>query len=222
MTIITPHTPRPIGERAGDAGDGDGDGDDNLPARAIARLASWKLWLVSASLFTLSAGVFFVSSAPFAVGRVTTECGNPPPDVQFTSSAADVEHFLAACGEAGREAYRNMLLADLFYPAVFGLFLASSLAMTMSRVAPSRLVMGRRPTDLAWLPFLGAGFDYLENALAWRALTVFPQPAATTTLLGVASAAKTTTFWLAGLILLGSIGVLAVRAVRSLPRPATS
>lgn len=45
---------------------------------------------------------------------------------------------------------------------------------------------------------LGAGFDYLEHAFAWRALAAFPQPVATIALLGVASAAKQTISWLAG------------------------
>jgi hypothetical protein len=135
------------------------------PGRVITRLATWKVWLVTTKVFTAFAGVFFASSAPFAIPHIEDECGQAPPDMRFTSSAADVDSFLATCGEAGREADQNMLLADLFYPAVFGLFIASSLAVVLSRLAP-----GGRFVNLAWLPMFGAGFDYLENAFAWRAL----------------------------------------------------
>jgi hypothetical protein len=185
--------------------------------RVITRLATWKVWLVTTTAFTAFAVAFFASSAPFSIPHVENECGQAPPDMRFTSSAADVESFLTTCGEAGRVAYGNMLLADLFYPAVVGLFMASSLAMVLSRLAP-----GGRIVSLAWLPMLGAGFDYLENVFAWRALAAFPQPAATTALLGVASAAKTTTFWLAGLLLLGSIGVLIARKFGGRDRPTAS
>jgi hypothetical protein len=200
------------GQSAADSHDSEG-----LSGRLITRLATWKVWLVTTVVFAAFAFVFFASSAPFAIQHVEDECGQAPPDVQFTSSATDVEGFLAACGGAGREAYRNMLLADLFYPVVFGLFLASSLALALSRLSPPGRVV-----SLAWLPILGAGFDYIENALAWRALAAFPEPVATTAVLGVASAAKTTTFWLAGLVLLGALGVLIVRKVGEHVRPSAS
>ncbi len=34
---------------------------------------------------------------------------------------------MSSCGAAGRTAYRNLQVADLFYPAISGLFMASSL-----------------------------------------------------------------------------------------------
>ena len=127
------------------------------------RLATWKVWWASAAVFVVFAGVFFASSAPFAVSHVEALCGEAPLDVRFTSSAADVERFLEACGPAGRDAYRNMQVADLF---------------------------------------------------AWAALAAFPEPAATNSLLGVASAAKTTLFWFAGALVLLTAGAIVARGVR--------
>jgi len=42
--------------------------------------------------------------------------------------------------------------------------------------------------------------------------SAYPDPSATGSLLGLASAAKTTTFWIAGIVLLGAFGALAVAA----------
>lgn len=179
--------------------------------RTASRLASWKLWLASTTVFMAFAAVFFGTNAPFSVATVESTCGQAPPDVRFSSSATDVNNFLAACGADGRSAYTYMQLADLVYPAVFGLFLATSLALALRSLAPGRPTLAR----LALLPLLGAAFDYLENVVAWRAIAAFPEPTETDALLGLASAAKTTTFWLAGLLLLGTISAIGVRALRS-------
>lgn len=179
-------------------------------ARAMRHLTSWRVWLASASVFALFAGVFFGSSAPFAIPTVEAACGQAPPDVRFTSSPAEVGGFLEACGVAGREAYRAMQLADLVYPLVFALFIASSLALVISHLAP------RRPAllALAALPLVASAFDYVENACAWLALASYPEAAASNSVLGLASAAKTATSWAAGILLLGALGALVVVTLR--------
>jgi hypothetical protein len=178
-------------------------------AGAMNRLASWKVWFVLAASFAVCAAVFFGTNAPFSIPTVERLCGAPPLDVRFTSTTADAERFLIGCGVDGRRAYGNMLLADLLYPMVFGMFMASSLALAIVKVAPRR----PRLISLAAVALIGSGFDYLENLLAYRALGAFPGQVATTHLLGVASAAKTITFWLAGLGLLGLLVLLAVREI---------
>lgn len=184
-------------------------------ARAMRHLASWRVWLASASLFALFAGVFFGSTAPFAIPTVEAACGQAPPDVRFTSSAAEVGGFLEACGVAGREAYRAMQVADVVYPLVFALFIASSLALVISRLAPRR----RSLLAVAALPLVASAFDYVENACAWLALASYPDTPATSSLLGLASAAKTATSWAAGVLLLGALGALLVVTLRRLARP---
>lgn len=138
-------------------------------------------------------------------------CGQAPPDMRFFTTADGVAQFLDGCGADGREAYRNMQLADIFYPAIVGIFLASSMSLAIRRLP---LPPGRA-LRLVALPLVGAAFDYVENVLAWLALTSYPDPIVTNHLLGVASAAKTSTSWAAGLTLVAALAVIVVQAVRS-------
>jgi hypothetical protein len=178
-------------------------------AHTATRLSSWRWWVVSTTVFVAFAAVFFGTRAPFSIPTVESTCGQPPPDVRFTSSAAEVNDFLSACGATGRSAYTNMQLADLAYPTVFGLFLTTSLAVALRRLGSRGPVV----VGLAMLPMLGTAFDYLENVFAWRALAAFPEPSGTDGLLGLATAVKTTTFWLAGLLLLAVITMLGIRTI---------
>ena len=184
------------------------------PVRWVARLATWRVWTLSAAVYTAYAGAFFATTASFAIPHVRALCGQPPLDMRTTSSAADVNGFLEACGTAGREAYRALQLADLAYPLVFAVFLASSLAMVLSRLLPDRPGV----LALALLPFLASAFDYTENVFAWRALMAFPGATTTDGLLGLASAAKTFTSWAAGGLLV--VGVLALLLRAALRRAA--
>ena len=172
------------------------------------RLASWRVWWALAIAFVICAGVFFRTGLPFSIPHVEQLCGAPPLDVRFTSTPDDVERFLSGCGVQGRNAYRNMLLADLLYPLVFGLFMASSLVLAITTV------VGRRSSlrALAVIALIGSGLDLLENLLEWRALNAFPSQVASTHLLGIASAAKTITFWVAGLGLIALLIPIGVRA----------
>ncbi len=175
----------------------------------VARLASWPVWLASAALFVPFAIVFFTSSAPFAIPEVTTICGQSPPDVRFAPSGDEVVGFLRACGPDGRAAYRNLQIADLAYPAIVGLFQASTLALVVTRLG-----LGRRAgLALVALPLLATAFDYLENVAAWAAIVAAPEPTAVAELFGPASAAKTMTAWVSGLAILAGLAVLAVRWV---------
>jgi len=177
---------------------------------AAARLANRSIWVLNAAVFGVFAGVFFASSAPFAIPHVEDLCRQAPPDVRFTSGSADVLGFLTGCGAAGRDAYRLLQVADLLYPTVFGLFMATSMALVVSRLAP------RRPALLcvALLPLIGSAFDYLENLCAWLALAAYPNPIPTNSVLGLASAAKNLTFWACGALLLGALGLLLLSQAR--------
>jgi hypothetical protein len=181
-------------------------------ARAMGRLADARAWALGAVVYAGCAAGLFWSSAAFAVPTVQDECGQSPPDVRFASSAAEVHDFLAACGPAGREAYRALQLADLVYPAVFAFFLATSLALALRLLAPGRVNL----LALAALPFLAAAFDYLENVCAWLALVAWPRAGVADGLLGLASAAKTVTSWTAGILLLVVLAALVLRRGRSL------
>jgi hypothetical protein len=133
--------------------------------------------------------------------------------MRFSSTAAEVHGFLAACGPAGREAYSALEVADLFYPLVFAVFLASSLALVLRLLAPARRVL----VGLVAVPFVASAFDYLENACAWLALAAWPRPGVADGLVGLFSAAKTAASWVAGSLLILALGALAVRWLWALP-----
>lgn len=179
-------------------------------ARTMARMARGRVLLGSGAAYATFATVFFTTSLPFTIPRVEAVCRQAPPDVRFAPSATDVLRFLDACGVAGRESYRNLQLADLAYPAVFGLFLATALAFVISRLTrpDSRLLA------LSVLPLLGAAFDYLENACAWLALAAHPEPSVASSLFGLASGAKNIASWAAGLVLVGVVVLLLARTTR--------
>lgn len=179
-------------------------------AASMLQLGRRRIWIASAALFLVFAWVFFASSAPFAISEVEAACGQQPPDMRFFTSANDITSFLDACGPTGRDTYRNMQVADLAYPAVVGLFMASSLALVIGRMAP-------RGSDAVWLasiPLAASSFDYVENMFAWFALARYPDSAPTDAVLGYASAAKTATFWASGILLLGALAVLGVQLIR--------
>lgn len=179
-------------------------------AASMRGLARPRVWILSAAAFVASAGVFFASSAPFAIPEVAAACGQQPPDMRFFTSADDLTGFLDACGPTGRNMYRNMQLADLIYPAVVAVFLASSLALAVRRLAPE----GSKAFWLVSVPFVASSFDYLENSFAWFALARYPGSAPSDALLGFASAAKTVTSWASGIMLLGLLLALGAQFVR--------
>lgn len=180
-------------------------------SHAMRKLATWWVLAVTGGVFVVFAVAFFATPLPFSIAHVTSMCGAAPPDVRFYTPADAVTQFLTGCGEAGRDAYRDLQVADLFYPAVSGLFLASALAVVLSRLSRP----GSPVIALAALPLLGSAFDYLENVAAWTALLAFPGPAETATrLLGVASIAKQAVSWASWLLLLLAVGCLVTRALR--------
>lgn len=197
------------------SGPGDGNGPIGTLAASMRQLGRRRIWIASAAVFLVFAGVFFASSAPFAIPEVEAACGQQPPDMRFFTSANDITNFLDACGPTGRDTYRNMQVADLVYPAVYGLFLASSLALVIGRLSP-------RSSNAVWLasiPLVASSFDYVENIFAWLALARYPDSAPTDAVLGYASAAKTATSWASGLLLLGALAVLGVQHVRRKGQP---
>ena len=181
-------------------------------SHAMRKLATWWVLAVTGGVFVVFAVAFFATPLPFSIAHVTSLCSAAPPDVRFYTPGEGVTQFLTGCGEAGRDAYRDLQLADLFYPAVSGLFLASALAVVLVRTSRP----GSPVVALAALPLLGSAFDYLENICAWLALAAYPDPAPFGSLLGLASAAKTLTFWTSGAVLLAALGMLVIARARQL------
>ncbi|MEZ5143597.1 MAG: hypothetical protein R2726_13925 [Acidimicrobiales bacterium] len=193
---------------------------DRLSDRLHA-LASRRLLLASGAVTVVLATTMFATSGRFSLAAIETACTAPAPDVRFTTSADDLASFLAACGDVGRAAYRDLQLLDLAYPAALGLFLGASLALLLPRTVAADHARARL---LIAVPLLAAVFDYLENAAAWVLLTRFPdEPSTVLHLLGVASAAKQLASWASALLVLACLaGALVQRVTRHAPVPSSA
>ncbi|GAB2588507.1 hypothetical protein [Spirosoma areae] len=76
---------------------------------------------------------------------------------------------LTTLGAEGRDIYRNFMLCDIFFPAVYA-FTFSSLIF---------LVFRSRKNGLRWLfliPLLTGFFDYVENAFIAISFAAYPSP----------------------------------------------
>ncbi len=181
---------------------------DHLSTR-LRRFADRRILVASGVLCLLLAGFMFGTSGRGSLAHVAEHCGQDAPDVRFTTSPEQLQQFLTACGDTGRDAYRDLQLVDLVYPALVGVFLASALASVLSRV-------GRRgaAVALAALPLLASAFDYLENLAAWILLARSPEPLPWIgRVLGSASAAKQSLMWASIAVLV--IGIVAAVAGRT-------
>jgi len=115
------------------------------------------LWVLgAATLLFLAVFVFLLSPALQALA------GSPPPDVVLFQTPAALQGWLQKGGERARSLYLWFLLADTFFPLLYGLFLAALLW---------RLSMGGKAWHLAVYAVL---FDYLENSC--HALLIWSYP----------------------------------------------
>lgn len=122
----------------------------------LAWLASWRTLLIS-----------FVAGAALSAGFVLIEKARlrhtSVPTLDSRRHGYTAEEALAAVEAYGDEGRRLYLLQettlDLLFPATYAVLLGSAIALGMAAL---------RWSGWAWLPcavpFVGAGFDYLENA----------------------------------------------------------
>lgn len=160
---------------------------------------------VAGTVWFALALVLFAGHGRYSVGAVADRCGAAAPDVRVAPSAEQVRAFLVDCGAAGRDAWRDLQLVDLVYPAALGVFLTALIALMADRIAP-------RLRGLAALPAAAAGADYLENLAVRVLLERFPEsPDWATALLRVASAAKVVLTTLSWLVVVAGVAVLVAR-----------
>ncbi len=116
---------------------------------------------------------------PFSGAELTRVSGGfGPLDVTFGYSTSYVDQALAAYGAAGTAIYARYQLLDVFFPAIYAVFLSGLLF---------RLFHTRRSV-LAYsylLPIGGALLDYIENILLFTVVHTYPNASAA--LINVAS-----------------------------------
>lgn len=135
------------------------------------RFAHGRTVLFLLLVLAVLAALLNASELPFSSGTLLKESGGLEiPDMRYSGyTSADVYQLFDAWGPVGRSHYRQMLVVDLFFPAVYGLFLAATLAWLARQIAwPKRLVR--------WSPLLGLVclMDYGESAILWPVLLAYP------------------------------------------------
>jgi len=159
----------------------------------VARRVDRRL-LVAAAVWWLGMySLLFGWRGRFSLRAVEVACGGPAPDTRFAASPTQTEQFLIGCGAQGLGAYRDLQIADLFYPASTSLVLVLTLMYLLPRVMP-------RAAWLTLVPVLAAAGDYAENACAWVLIAVAPsRPSWAARALQIGSAVKFVASWVAWL-----------------------
>lgn len=168
------------------------------------------------------AALLFAGTGRFSLAAVEAACGAPAPDVRFAPAPAAVADFVAGCGAGGLQAWRDLQVVDLVYPAVGGLVLLALLAA----LAPAALGARRaaRSGGLLALPLVATAADYLENAAAWAVLAGSDPGGTAGRVLQAASLVKATSSWACWTAVLALAGAAAFRVVsrRAVSRTATA
>lgn len=164
--------------------------------------------------------LLFVWQGRFSLHTVSVACGWPAPDTRFAPSPRQTELFLTGCGAQGLRAYRDLQIADLFYPVSTALLLVLTLTYLRSHVTP-------RAAWLTYLPILAAAGDYLENVCAWVLIAAAPpRPSWATHVLQIGSVVKFVASWLAWVAVIALLVMWVARRLRpatsASPRPADS
>ena len=115
--------------------------------------------------------IFFYADVPFGLSKIKPYAGNTSIlDVETYYTAAQAYQRLDLFGEGGRAAYQKILMGDLIYPALLGIFLSVTISLVLRRVLPAR----SRWHNLNLLPIANLALDYLENILLIILLATFP------------------------------------------------
>jgi len=113
----------------------------------------------------------FFWMSPFGVPVLTRIGGGvPPPDLRFGYGPRLTYDLIETYGPAGVGRWRRLLLADMIFPACYGLFLAQLIWSCLLWAAADT------PWRLAAIafPLVAAAADYAENLLLLRVLRALP------------------------------------------------
>ncbi len=127
---------------------------------------------------------FQVPAVPFSDPAIRAVSGGEGLfDVRPYYTPADVRRALAAFGEEGRQRYLWFLGADAVFLVAYAIGLSGWLARRLGR---------GRAAPLAWLPFVLAGLDAVEDLLLAAILRLPPHPTALYRAAGAVTALKHT------------------------------
>lgn len=178
----------------------------------IARVAGWSAGRPLPALVVVFVSLLWlISFSPFRFSEasISEAYGTGTLDLQLGADAGQAAATLDRLGEAGRHAYDQFQIVDLFFPASYALALGGLIWRTWQGGSRRWVAL------LAAVPMVGAALDYLENALVRAALWTFPDTSQG--LLSVSTTVTTTKLLVSyvsqGLVLVGLL-LLVVRTVR--------
>jgi hypothetical protein len=137
----------------------------------IQRFSNRKNFLTLLLAYCIYFPIFFFANVPFGLTRIKPyAAGMKILDQELFYTADQAFQRLNLFGEQGRKVYSTILMGDLVYPALLGLFLCVSITL-LFRKLQFRSVFWRY---LAFLPLANMLFDYLEDTLIFSLLRNFP------------------------------------------------
>ena len=141
--------------------------DAGLSAR-IGRWSTGRIAFAALAVFVAFTGTVLPAQAARA-RAIFGSAGSP--DTSFLYTAADLYRMAEAYGDAGRAAYIHARFTfDVIWPLVYTLFLVTAISWLFRKALPAE----SRWQRLNLLPFLGMGFDFLENVGASLVMARYP------------------------------------------------
>lgn len=116
--------------------------------------------------------IFFLTLVlPSASKKNSTIFGEAKlPDTSLFYSGQEIYQTAEAIGTEGRSFYvRQRISYDFIWPLVYAWFLYASLRLIYRRSSHEILI-----NSIRWLPIIGLGFDYAENAFAIIIMLFYP------------------------------------------------
>lgn len=139
----------------------------------LQQFSSRRSFLLLLAAYGIYMPVFFFADVPFGLSRIKPYAqGTNILDVELFYTAEQAYQRLALFGEQGRAVYFNILMGDLFYPALLGGLLSVSITLLFRRLNFS----GAYWQYLGLLPLVNITFDYTEDALLLWLLASYPAP----------------------------------------------
>ncbi len=141
----------------------------------MAGLSDWLYKVSNVRVVLISLAIFAAFTALVLPGQSSSASQVPgdigTPDLSFFYTPDDLYKMAESYGVEGRDAYiRARFTFDLVWPAVYALFLVTSISW-VSRKSP-RHESGLRRWNM--IPLYGAFFDYLENVSTSLVMSRYP------------------------------------------------
>lgn len=129
---------------------------------SIAQKSAHRPYLIISFVLLVAFNILMSAPGlPFSAAELEKVSGGYGPlDITFGYSPAYIDRTFSAYGAAGKTVYARYQLLDLFFPAIYSVFLGGLLFRLLGN-------KGGLLAPAYYLPLGGAIFDYGENVLLW-------------------------------------------------------